>query len=155
MHICLTISRPNMATTRISNVSTRSRIKQIFLLIVAIIIGILISEAATAQRNFHKSKVVHYKIEYKVQVHKSSKVCEILNKKRNYVAKSSFFARGLVQAARRETPSMSTRGVMNLRITEWISMIKYTNIWSCCKRSRLCPSTLYTLIALKQHSLRE
>ena len=81
-----------MATTRISNASTRSRLKQIFLLIVAIIIGVLISEAATAQHNFHKSKVVHHKLKYKVQVHKSSKICKILNKKRNYSAKSSFFA---------------------------------------------------------------
>ena len=61
-------------------------------MIFTIVIGVAISQAANAQRNFHKSKVVHNKIKYKIQVHKSDKVCDILNKKRNYVPKGSFFA---------------------------------------------------------------
>lgn len=76
----------------ISNVSMKNRTKQVLLLVIAIVIGVLIAQAASAQRNFHKSRIVHHKIVYKVQVHKSSKVCDILNKKRNYVAKTSFFA---------------------------------------------------------------
>lgn len=80
------------ASAGISNASVRGRIKQILILIVAIIIGVLISQAANAQRNFHKSKVIHHKIKYKVQVHKSSKVCNILNKKRNYSPKRPLFA---------------------------------------------------------------
>ena len=75
----------------IANASVRGRIKQILILFVAIIIGVLISQATSAQHNFHKSKVVHHKIKYKVQVHKSSRVCDILNKKRNYSSKGSLF----------------------------------------------------------------
>ena len=80
------------ATAGISNASVRGRIKQILILIVAIIIGVLISQAANAQHNFHKSKVVHHKIKYKVQIHKSGRVCDILNRKRHYVPKAPLFA---------------------------------------------------------------
>jgi hypothetical protein len=77
----------------ISNVSTKNRTKQVLLLVIAIIIGVLIAEAASAQQNFHKNKIVHHKLVYKVQVHKSTgKVCSILHKKRNFVEKASFFA---------------------------------------------------------------
>jgi uncharacterized protein (DUF111 family) len=85
--------RPSMklVIAKISPDGIKSKIK-LSIMTVAIVAGIAISQAATAQRNFHKSKVVHNKIKYKVQVHKSDKVCDILNKKRNYVAKGSFFA---------------------------------------------------------------
>jgi hypothetical protein len=77
----------------ISNVGMKNRTKQFLLLVIAIVIGVLITQAASAQQNFHKSRIVHHKIVYKVQVHKSTgKVCSILNKKRNYVEKASFFA---------------------------------------------------------------
>jgi hypothetical protein len=76
----------------ISNVSMKNRTKQVLLLVIAIVIGVLISQAASAQRHFHKSKIVHNKIVYKVQVHRSNKVCDILSKRRNYVAKPSFLA---------------------------------------------------------------
>ena len=75
----------------ISNVGMKNRTKQFLLLVIAIIIGVLITQAASAQQNFHKSRIVHHKIVYKVQVHKSTgKVCHILNKKRNYVPKAFF-----------------------------------------------------------------
>ncbi len=76
----------------ISNSNFNNRTKQVLLLAVLIIIGVLISQAASAQHNFHKSKRVNHKIVYKVQVHKSDKVCNILNKKRHYVDKPGLFA---------------------------------------------------------------
>jgi hypothetical protein len=76
----------------ISNSNVKSRTKQVLLLAIAIVIGVLISQAASAQHNFHKSKRVHHKIVYKIQVHKSDKVCDILNKKRHYVDKPGLFA---------------------------------------------------------------
>lgn len=80
------------ASAGISNVSVKNRTKQFLLLVIIIVIAVLIAQAASAQHNFHKSRIVHHKIVYKVQVHKSGKICNILNKKRNYVAKASFFA---------------------------------------------------------------
>ena len=55
-------------------------------------VGTCGAQAANAQHNFHKSKVVHHKIKYKVQIHKSGKVCDILNRKRHYVPKAPLFA---------------------------------------------------------------
>lgn len=76
----------------ISNVSLKNRTKQLLLLAIIIVIGVLISQAASAQHNFHKGKRVNHKIVYKVQVHKSDKVCNILNKKRHSVDKPALFA---------------------------------------------------------------
>lgn len=76
----------------ISNSNVKNRTKQVLLLVIAIVIGVLISQAARAQHNFHKSKWVHHKTVYKVQVHKSDKVCDILNKKRHHVDKPGLFA---------------------------------------------------------------
>jgi len=43
----------------ISNVGVRSRIKQILILIVAIVIGVLIAQAADAKSSNQKSVAVH------------------------------------------------------------------------------------------------
>jgi len=76
----------------ISNSDFNNRTKQVLLLAVLIIIGVLISQAVGAQTNFHKSKRIHHKMVYKIQVHKSDKVCDILNKKRHHVDKPGLFA---------------------------------------------------------------
>jgi outer membrane protein OmpA-like peptidoglycan-associated protein len=76
----------------LSNVNVKTRIRQILILVLAIVIGVMISSAVGAQHRFHKEKARHYKSRYQSQIRKADKVCDILNKKRNYVPRAPLFA---------------------------------------------------------------
>lgn len=69
----------------ISNVGIRSRVKQLIALIIAIVVGVLISQTVNAQNGPPRYR--HAKHYFKV--HKSGeKTCEILGKKRTQQPKS-------------------------------------------------------------------
>lgn len=74
-----------------SNIDFNGRIKQIVVLIVVILVGILISQSLQAQ-DFHKSKAKHFKAKYKTQIRGNSKACHILAKRRTEEPKKNFFA---------------------------------------------------------------
>ena len=73
------------------NVSIKSRVKQVLILVALILAGIAISQSLQAH-DFHTSKAKHFKSKYKSQIKINSKVCFILAKKRTQEPKRSFFA---------------------------------------------------------------
>jgi hypothetical protein len=73
------------------NVSIKSRVKQVLILVALILAGITISQSLQAH-DFHTSKAKHFKSKYKSQIKINSKVCFILAKKRTREPKQSFFA---------------------------------------------------------------
>ncbi|MFM8911681.1 MAG: hypothetical protein ACKOE6_02030 [Flammeovirgaceae bacterium] len=66
----------------LSNVNVNSRLKQIAVLVVVILIGVLISNSLQAQ-NFHRAKVKHYKAKYRTQIKGNAHACDVLAKKRS------------------------------------------------------------------------
>lgn len=67
----------------ISNAKISSRIKQVITLLVAILIGMIISIGANAQQDeFHKNKARHFKSKYRSQRHEYTNACAILDRKR-------------------------------------------------------------------------
>ncbi len=74
-----------------SNIDFSGRVKQIVVLIVVILVGILISQSLQAQ-DFHKSKAKHFKSKYRTQIKDNSKACHILTKRRTEEPKKNFFA---------------------------------------------------------------
>lgn len=79
------------AAKGLGNVNFSNRIKQIVVLVVVILVGILISQSLQAQ-DFHKSKAKHFKSKYKTQIKGNSKACHILAKRRTEEPKKKFFA---------------------------------------------------------------
>ena len=75
----------------VSNVRMKSRIRQLMILLTAILMGIIISSALRAE-DFNKANARHYKRKYKTQIRLAGKECIILNKKRNEHPKSPLFA---------------------------------------------------------------
>jgi hypothetical protein len=73
------------------NVSIKSRVKQVLILVALILAGITISQSLQAH-DFRTSKAKHFKSKYKSQIKINSKVCFILAKKRTREPKQSFFA---------------------------------------------------------------
>lgn len=80
-----------MTTKKLSNVEIKTRIRQILLLIVVILIGVIISVSAEAQ-SFHKANRQHFKEKYKAQISVGNKACDILNKKRTARPRTPLFA---------------------------------------------------------------
>jgi hypothetical protein len=76
----------------ISNGDLKTRLSQIVILLIAIVIGILISSAVDAQDQFHRAKEKHFKTRYKTQIRQSDNACNILNKKRMQKPKAQHFA---------------------------------------------------------------
>jgi hypothetical protein len=74
-----------MESRGISNINLRSRLKQILLLVLAIFIGVLISQAVQAQHQWPGKSRYHRQI-------KSNRVCSILSTKRNKMPKAPLFA---------------------------------------------------------------
>ena len=74
-----------------SNVDMKGRIRQVLLLIGAVILGIIISCSAQAQ-DFHKAKKRHFKAKYKTQINLSKHECAILDRKRNSIPKPTLVA---------------------------------------------------------------
>ena len=79
------------ASRNLPNIRHRSKIKQILVLMVAILLGIIISSAVNAQ-DFQKAQKHHFKVKYKTQINQASQECAILNKKRNTPRKAQVFA---------------------------------------------------------------
>src|SRR6267378_3474920 len=79
------------ASRNLPSISWRSKIKQILVLMVAILLGIIISTAINAQ-DFQKAQKRHFKAKYKTQINLASRECQILNKKRNHPRKTQEFA---------------------------------------------------------------
>jgi len=73
------------------NISIKSRVKQVLVLVALILAGIVISQSLQAQ-DFHRSKAKHFKSKYKSQIKINSKVCTILAKKRTHEPKQPLFA---------------------------------------------------------------
>ncbi len=76
----------------ISNGDLKTRLTQIVVLLMAILIGILISSAVGAQDQFHRAKTKHFKARYKTQIRQADNVCTILNKKRMQKPRAQHFA---------------------------------------------------------------
>ncbi len=76
---------------KVSNVGFKSRIRQVLILIGAILIGMIISCAADAQ-DFHKAKKRHFRAKYRNQISVGNNACHILNKKRNMRHRAPLFA---------------------------------------------------------------
>jgi hypothetical protein len=75
----------------LSNINLKSRLRQIAVLVVVILIGVLISSSLQAQ-NFHKAKVRHYKAKYRTQIKGNAHACDVLAKKRSKQPKQPMFA---------------------------------------------------------------
>ncbi len=75
---------------KVSNVGMKARVRQMLILVIAILVGVIISCAAEAQ-DFHKAKKRHFKAKYKTQINHGNS-CHILNKKRNAKHKTPVFA---------------------------------------------------------------
>jgi 5-bromo-4-chloroindolyl phosphate hydrolysis protein len=75
------------ASRNLPNISWKSRIRQILILTVAILLGLIISNALNAQ-DFQKAQKRHFKAKYKTQINLASQECKILNKKRNTAQKT-------------------------------------------------------------------
>lgn len=75
----------------IANAGIKSRIKQILVLVLIIMIGILISQAVQAQ-SYHKSKARHYKAKYRSQIKTNNRACAILVNKRAAETRQPLFA---------------------------------------------------------------
>jgi hypothetical protein len=75
----------------LSNISFKGRLKQLIILIVAILLCVLLSQVAEAKEKSEKVKH-HHGSRLKNRVGKSHRQCVLLSKKRNYVPKSTMFA---------------------------------------------------------------
>ncbi len=75
----------------INNAGVRSRIRQVLILLIVIVIGILISHAVGAQ-DFHRANSRHFKAKYKAQIKWSGKACSLLAKKRTEKPSKPMFA---------------------------------------------------------------
>jgi outer membrane protein OmpA-like peptidoglycan-associated protein len=74
----------------IANAKISSRLKQVVTLVVAIIIGMIISIGSNAQQHdFHKSKARFFKAKFRSQRHEYSNACSLLDRKRTDGPKSS------------------------------------------------------------------
>ncbi|MBX7124397.1 MAG: hypothetical protein K1X47_01785 [Cyclobacteriaceae bacterium] len=71
--------------SRVSNISVRSRVKQVILLIIIIVMGIMISKAAEAQLP-PREKARLFEGKYKHQRSHASKECKILISKHHVAA---------------------------------------------------------------------
>lgn len=76
----------------ISNGDLKTRLTQIVVLLIAILIGILISSAVDAQDQFHRAKTKHFKARYKTQIRQADNACALLNKKRMQKPRAQHFA---------------------------------------------------------------
>jgi hypothetical protein len=74
-----------------NNVDVNSRLKQILVLAVLILVGMIVSQATQAQ-DFHKAKAKHFKSKYKTQIKMNSSVCALLEKRRTQVPSKPIFA---------------------------------------------------------------
>src|SRR6185295_16290053 len=79
------------ASRNLPNIGRRSKIKQFLVLIIAILLGMIVSSVVNAQ-DFQKAQKRHFKVKYKTQINQASQECAILNKKRNNPRKSQVFA---------------------------------------------------------------
>ena len=75
----------------LSNINMKSRIKQVAVLLMAIMVGIAISYTTHAQ-SYHSANSKHFKNKYKSQIKLNSKVCTILTKKRTAEPKRPLLA---------------------------------------------------------------
>lgn len=76
----------------ISNGDLNTRIKQLVILIIIILLGVLISSVVDAQDQFHRAKAKHFKAKYKTQIRLSDNACTILHRKRTQKPKTPYFA---------------------------------------------------------------
>jgi hypothetical protein len=76
---------------RISNVGIRARIKQILMLAIAILLGVIISSAVGAQ-DFKRANKHHFKVKYRAQIKRERRECALLSKKRYARPKTPLFA---------------------------------------------------------------
>lgn len=75
----------------INNADFKSRMKQVLVLILIILLGILISQVVDAQ-NFQRANTKHFKKKYKSQIKWGSKACHLLAKKREATPSKPVFA---------------------------------------------------------------
>jgi outer membrane protein OmpA-like peptidoglycan-associated protein len=73
----------------IANGKIASRLKQVITLVIAIVIGMIISIGANAQHAFHKNKERHYKAKFRTQKQQYANACSILDRKRTSKPKSN------------------------------------------------------------------
>jgi outer membrane protein OmpA-like peptidoglycan-associated protein len=73
----------------IANGKISSRLKQVVTLILAVIIGMIISIGANAQHAFHKNKERHFKTKFRTQKQQYANACSILDRKRTSKPKSN------------------------------------------------------------------
>jgi len=76
----------------ISNGDLKTRLIQIVILTIAILIGIFISSTVGAQDQFHRAKTKHFKTRYKTQIRQADNACNILHKKRLQRPRNQHFA---------------------------------------------------------------
>lgn len=75
----------------INNAGLKSRFRQVLVLIIVILLGILISHIADAQ-DFKRASAHHFKVKYKSQIKWGKKACHTLAKKRTEEPRKHFFA---------------------------------------------------------------
>jgi outer membrane protein OmpA-like peptidoglycan-associated protein len=73
----------------VANGKIASRLKQVLTLLVAIVIGMIISIGVNAQGDFHKNKARHFKSKFRTQKHQYANACDLLDKKRSLRPKAN------------------------------------------------------------------
>jgi hypothetical protein len=67
----------------VGNINLSGRVKQIVVLIIAILIGMIISSTAADAKDFNRENQKKYKTAYKKQNNTMANACQLLNQKRN------------------------------------------------------------------------
>jgi len=93
----------------ISNGRIASRIKQVLVLVLAILMGVLVSISCSAQQ-FKRENARHFKARYKNQISTYSNACSILDKKRTQKPRSPLFfsSRKSARKSQAEAPISSS-----------------------------------------------
>jgi len=79
----------NISFREVNNARIASRMRQFVVLVVAIIIGMIISVSVNAQNSFKKSNARHYKSKFRSQINQYANACALLEKKRTGKPKSN------------------------------------------------------------------
>lgn len=93
----------NISFREINNVRIASRLRQVVVLILAVIVGMLISVSVNAQNRFQKNNTRFYKSKFKHQTSQYANACNLLAKKRNHKQKGGLHLASFTKRKNRNT----------------------------------------------------
>ena len=73
----------------LSNVGRKGRINQTWVLIIAILLGVIVSFSAVDAQDFNKASKRHFKARYKQQINLAPQECAVLNQKRKVLREAT------------------------------------------------------------------